>query len=219
MRAAYHTRYTPPMTCATVPESNLCARTHGALHTIMHCIIPSMFKAQQPWALVGSTASVLQGLPDYNPPDIDLATTMEGAYIMEGCIASYGAITRPVSYSVRLPYASYFGIFEVDGVKVEVMGALIIRCIDGVIDLADHWARWSDNVRVREVDGMHIPLVPLEWQLVANIMLGRESRAGDIARYMLAAGYDRRFLSTLLTDQRIGARTIDGVREALRLDD
>ena len=59
-----------------------------------------MFKAQQPWALMGSTASVLQGIDDYTPPDIDLVTTMEGAYIMEGCVGNSGATVRPVSYSV-----------------------------------------------------------------------------------------------------------------------
>jgi hypothetical protein len=207
------------MTCATVPSSGLCEKTHDALITIMRCIIPSMFKAQQPWALVGSTSSVLQGLPGYEPPDIDLATTMEGAYIMEGCIASSGAIVRPVGYSVAAPYASYFGIFDVAGVKVEVMGAMIIRCADGVIDLGDHWARWSDKVRIRAVDGMHLPLVPLEWQLVANAMIGRDERVGPISRYLLETGYDHRYMATLLADERNGARTIARVREVLHIDD
>ncbi|MHB8378192.1 MAG: nucleotidyltransferase family protein [Dehalococcoidia bacterium] len=206
------------MTCATVPASGLCEQTHEALKTMMRCIIPSMFRAQQPWAVVGSTASVLQGLPDYQPPDVDLATTMEGAFIMEGCLAEAGEVIRPLGYSVSAPYASYFGIFRVGGVKVEVMGALIIRCADGVIDLADHFARWSDEVRVREVDGMHIPLAPLEWQLVANALLGRGERVEGLARYLLAAGYDRRLVSELLADERIGARTTARVREALHVD-
>ena len=34
------------------------------------------------------------------------------------------------------------------GVKVEVMGDLIIRCADGMINASDHFARWSDKVRV-----------------------------------------------------------------------
>ncbi|MBF6599280.1 MAG: hypothetical protein IVW36_02080 [Dehalococcoidia bacterium] len=207
------------MTCTTVASSGLCAKTHDALATIMRCIVPAMFKAQQPWAIIGSTSSVLQGLPGYQPPDIDLATTMEGAYIMEGCIAPMGAVVRPVGYSVAAPYSSYFGIFEVGGVKVEVMGAMIIRCADGVIDLADHWARWSDKVRVRRVDGMHLPLVPLEWQLVANAMLGREERIGPISRYLLDNGYDQRLLAVLLADERNGARTIARVREVLRIED
>ena len=205
------------MTCATVPESGLCRRTHDALATIARCIIPSMFKAQEPWSLVGSTASVLQGFPGYDPPDIDLATTMEGAYIMEGCIAASGAVVRPVHYSVRAPYASYFGIFDVAGVKVEVMGALVIRCPDGVIDVSDHWARWSDEVRVRELDDMHIPCVPLEWQIIANALLGRQDRVAALAAYLLDAGFDRQYMRVLMKDGRIGARTVAQVREALQL--
>ena len=54
------------------------------LRVVLHALVEPMFKAQQPWALMGSSASVLQGIPDYTPPDIDLMTTMEGAYIMEG---------------------------------------------------------------------------------------------------------------------------------------
>jgi hypothetical protein len=207
------------MACATVPASGsgLCSASHDALVAIMRCIIPSMFKAQQPWALVGSTASVLQGLPDYQPPDIDLATTMSGAYIMSGCIGGAGGTLRPVSYSVRLPYASHFGIFEVKGVKVEVMGELVIRCNDGVIDLSDHWARWSDEVRVIELDGMHIPVVPLEWQAVANALLGRQDRVDATAAYLREHGFDRAFTLELLADHRLGERTISTVKKALGL--
>lgn len=206
------------MTSIPASTSGLPPRTYGALTTIMRCIVPAMFRAQQPWALVGSTASVLQGLPRYQPPDIDLATTMQGAYIMEGCLSEAGTTARPVRYSVKAPYASYFGIFHVDGVKVEVMGELIIRCVDGVIDLGDHWARWSEHVRLVEVEGMHIPVAPLEWQLVANAMLGRDERVATIAAYLLETGYDRGFIKGLMRDERNGRRTIARVREALHLD-
>ncbi len=202
----------------TVHESGLNERTHNALVAIMRCIIPSMFKAQQPWALVGSTASVLQGFPNYQPPDIDLATTMEGAFVMSRCLGNSGSVVRHIRYSVRPPYSSYFGIFEVQGVKVEVMGDLIIRCVDGVIDMTDHWARWSDTVRVCQIDDLHIPVVPLEWQIIANAMLGRDDRVDAIADYFLTSGYDRAYMDNLFADPRVGARTIARVREALRLD-
>ena len=100
------------------PGSGLYNEIGDALQTILQCIIPSMFKAQQPWALMGSLASVLQGMPRYTPPDIDLVTTKEGAYIMEGCVGMYGATIRPVSLSTAGPYTSHFGIFEVNGIKV-----------------------------------------------------------------------------------------------------
>ena len=99
------------------------------------------------------------------------------------------------------------------------MGALIIRCTDGVIDVSDHWARLSDEVRMREIDGTRIPLVPLEWQLLANTMLGRENRAKDIARHLLRTGYDGELVASLMADERNGARTIAGVREALQIDE
>jgi Aminoglycoside-2''-adenylyltransferase len=207
------------MTSTTsIRDSGLTGTTHDALVAIVRCIIPSMFNAQQPWALVGSTASVLQGFPNYRPPDIDLATTMEGAYVMSRCIGNAGNVIRPVRYSVRPPYSSYFGIFEVLGVKVEVMGDLVIRCADGVIDVSDHWARWSDTVRICQLDDLHIPVVPLEWQIIANAMLGRDDRVDALAAHVLQCGYDREYMANLFADPRIGARTIERVRRALRFD-
>ena len=114
----------------TIPCGNgMTDAVRDALAEVLHAIIPSLFKSQQPWAIMGSTASVLQGIPDYVPPDIDLTTTMEGAYIMEGAIGHLGTMVRQVGFSVREPYSSYFGIFEVRGVKVEVMGDLLIKSV------------------------------------------------------------------------------------------
>jgi hypothetical protein len=191
----------------------------GALVAILRCVITTMFKAQEPWALMGSTASVLQGIDGYRPPDIDLTTTREGAYIMEGCVGNAGATERPVAYSERKPYASYFGIFEVAGVKVEVMGDLVIAVDDGVIDLKDHWSRWSDKVRLVRFEGYSIPVVPLEWQMIANVLLNRPERSGPIAAYLREHGFDRDHMLELLSDERLGARTITCVRKELHLDD
>jgi len=188
-----------------------------ALAAILRCIIPSMFKAQEPWALMGSTASVLQGLDGYTPPDIDLVTSTSGAYIMEGCVGNSGATVRQVSFSRRDPYASHFGIFEVLGVKVEVMGHLVIQCEDGSIHAADHFARWSDKVRLVAFEGFHVPVVPLEWQLVANVLLRRPERSDGIARLLLDRGYDRPYLEALLADDTLGERTIATAREMMEL--
>jgi hypothetical protein len=199
------------------PGCGLTDEMRDAAAAIMHSIIPSMFKAQQPWAVMGSFASVLQGIENYTPPDIDLVTTMEGAYIMESCIGTAGASLRPVALSTGGPYTSHFGIFEVLGVKVEVMGDLVIKCDDGYIDCRDHWSRWSDKVRVLHFEDMHIPVVPLEWQLVANMLLRRPERCEGIAKYLLEHGYDGTYMQDLLSDEHNGLRTIAGVREALGL--
>ena len=190
-------------------------RVRHALLSVVRQVVPAMFKSQQPWALMGSTGSVLQGIDGYAPPDIDLVTTMEGAYIMAGSVAGCGATVRPVSYSISPPYESHFGIFEVDDVKVEVMGDLIIRCKDGTINAAEHFAKWSDKVRVLHFDTYHIPVVRLEWQLVANVLLRRPERSSGIVDLMLSHGYDRSYVDALLSDEHIGARTIATVRKLL----
>ena len=201
-----------------IPGSGLTDALADTLEKVMRSIIPSMFKSQQPWALMGSLASVLQGMPDYSPPDIDLVTTTKGAYVMEGCIGTYGAVIRPVELSTGGPYTSHFGIFEVDGVKVEVMGDLIIQCDDGALHTEDHWSKWSEKVRVLHFRDVHIPVVPLEWQIVANALLRRPERVSGCARQLLAAGYDRDYLETLLNDHAYGERTIQMVREALHIE-
>jgi hypothetical protein len=202
----------------TVPVGNgMSAAIHDALAAVLRTVIPAMFKAQQPWALMGSTASVLQGIDDYVPPDIDLVTTMEGAYIMEGCVAMCGATVRPVSFSTSERYASHFGIFEVDHTKVEVMGDLVIAVPDGHINATDHFARWSDKVRVLHFEGSHIPVVPLEWQLAANALLGRSERSQPIADYLLSHGHDAAYLEAILSDKSYGNRTLGAVRELMHL--
>ena len=193
-------------------------RVRNALYSVVRQVVPAMFKSQQPWALMGSTCSVLQGIDGYTPPDIDLVTTMQGAYTMQGAMAGCGATVRPVSWSVSPPYESHFGIFEVDDVKVEVMGDLVIRCDDGLIDAAEHFARWSDKVRVLHFEGYHIPVVRLEWQLVANVLLRRPERSIGIVELLLRTGYDREYVDALLADRQIGERTIATVRRMLQLD-
>ena len=123
------------------------------------------------------------------------------------------------SYSESDRYASHFGIFEVLDVKVEVMGDLVIRVADGHIDATEHFARWSDKVRLLHFERHHIPVVPLEWQLVANVLLSRPERSTGIADYLLEHGFDRAYLDALLADEAHGERTIATVREMMHLDD
>jgi hypothetical protein len=200
------------------PGNGLTERVADALETVMQAIIPSMFKSQQPWALMGSLASVLQGMPDYVPPDIDLVTTTKGAYVMEGAIGTLGTTVRPVSLSTGGPYTSHFGIFEVNDVKVEVMGDLIIQCADGSLRAEDHWSKWSERVRVLHYRSLHIPVIPLEWQVVANAMLQRPERVAGCAKQLLSAGYNHAYLDDIMQDQAYGERTLQVVREALHLE-
>jgi len=201
-----------------LPGDGLTDQVRFAAVQLLRCVVPAMFKAQQPWALIGSLASVLQGLNGYTPPDIDLATSMEGAYTMQGAISPQAVTIRPVQFSSSGPYTSHFGIFESYFVKCEIMGNLVIQLPDGHISVAEHFARWSDKVRILHFDGMHVPVAPLEWQLVANVLLGRLERIEGISRHLLEHGFDRPYVEDLLMDGALGERTIAGTRKALQLD-
>jgi hypothetical protein len=200
------------------PGTGLTAPVREAALVVLRAVIPGMFHSQQPWALMGSLASVLQGIPDYEPPDIDLATTVDGAYVMQERIMTVGSTLRPLALSSSGPYTSHFGIFDVGGVKVEVMGDLVIRCEDGAVELSDHWSRWSDKVRVLHFEDIHVPVIPLEWQIVANALLRRPERVDSIATFLARHGYDARYLDTILSDRKYGERTLSIVREALHLE-
>jgi hypothetical protein len=64
---------------------------------------------------------------------------------------------------------------------------------------------------------MHVPVIPLEWQLVANTLLERPERSDGIARFLHEGGFDRPYLVALLEDHQLGARTIDNVRRVMGL--
>lgn len=197
------------------PGDGLTDEVCDAVIVAVRAVTPAMFKAQEPWALMGSTASVLQGLDGYSPPDIDIVTTTVGAYIMSGAVAGWGATIRPVSFGATAPYSGHFGVFEVRGVKVDIMGDLLMRVDDGEINTLDHFSRWSDKVRILHFEGLHIPVVPLEWQLLANVLLDRPERYERIAAHLAASGYDQAYMDLLLSDPACGARTIKRARELL----
>jgi D-hexose-6-phosphate mutarotase len=69
------------------------------------------------WA--GSLSLALQGI-DVEPHDIDLLTDRQGAYRINAMLKKYEK--KRVGYSETEKLSSYFGVFEIQGVKVEVMG-------------------------------------------------------------------------------------------------
>ena len=102
-------------------------------------------------------------------------------------------------------------------VRAYVMGDLEIHVADAHLVATDHWSRWSERVRILHFREKHIPVVPLEWQLVANAMLNRPERVSGISEYLLAHGYDAAYVDELLADQQYGERTIRMAREARKL--
>ncbi len=124
------------------------------------------------WALTGSTAFALQGLP-FTPDDIDIQTTATGAYAIEQLFKR--AIVKPVRYSETPRIRSHFGALEIAGVKVEIMGDIQTRANDK--------GTWSDIPNIASLrvyitqQALQIPVLPLVYEYEAYLRLGRYDKA------------------------------------------
>lgn len=129
------------------------------------------------WALTGSTSFALQGVP-VTPNDVDVQTTADGAYEVADAFAD--RVVDPVSFSESEAIRSHFGALELDGVRVEVMGAVQKRRPDGTweppVDVADHRT-------VVDAGGVSVPALSLRYEANAYERLGRSERAALLADY------------------------------------
>jgi hypothetical protein len=136
----------------------------------------------QPWVITGSLGMALQGVPlDVN--DIDIQTDQAGAYEIERCLIVY--VVQPVRYLASERIRSYLGQLDVDGVKVEIMGAIQKKLDD---------QGWEDPVEVERyrhwiaLDGMRVPVLSLEYEQQAYLRLGRIEKAELLGKWRLQLG-------------------------------
>ena len=130
------------------------------------------------WVITGSLGFALQGL-DFEVNDIDLQTDAFGAYDVEKVFAEN--IVRSVRFSRSDKIASHWGELNIDGVKVEIMGALQKKFPDG------SWESPVDVERYREFitfEGMVLPVLSLAYEEHAYRTLGRIERANQIKEWL-----------------------------------
>ncbi len=130
------------------------------------------------WALTGSTSFNLQGI-NININDIDVQTDKNSAYKFEKIFRKY--VIKPVKYSLTDKIRSHFGIFEIRGVKVEVMGDIQKRLPD------DKWEKNKDLKNIIDFvnfEGYNIPVLNLAYEEKAYRILGRIERADLIKKHL-----------------------------------
>ena len=131
-----------------------------------------------PWVITGSFGMVLQGM-DMKVHDIDLQTDRRGAYEIEMRFSEY--VITPVRYRLSEWIRSHLGKLEIEGIKVEIMGAIQKR-------IDEHM--WEEIVRVEdyrkwvEIEGMQIPVLSLEYEYQAYVKLGRVERGSQIRSWL-----------------------------------
>lgn len=136
-------------------------------------------KIESVWAITGSFSFALKGM-ELEVNDIDLQTDSAGAYEIESALSD--KIIRRVEFSRSNKIASHWGELNIDGVKVEIMGALRKKLPDGT------WESPVDVERYREFitfEEMVLPVLPLFYEEQAYRTLGRIERADQIKEWLI----------------------------------
>ena len=131
-----------------------------------------------PWVVTGSFGMALQGI-SLEIHDIDIQTDKYGAYRFENCFDDF--VVQPVRYLESERIRSFFGILEIDGIKVEIMGD-IQKLLDRQI--------WEEPIEIEghrryiEADGMLFPVLSLEYEYQAYLKLGRVEKAEMLRNWL-----------------------------------
>lgn len=130
------------------------------------------------WVVTGSLGMALQGV-DVEVHDIDLQTDKDGAYEIESRFSEF--VVKPVRDSVAERIRSHFGLLEIDGIKVEIMGEVRKRMEDQTweepVDVPRH-RRWV------EMEKMRVPVLSLEYECDAYLKLGRSEKADMLRKWL-----------------------------------
>lgn len=129
------------------------------------------------WALTGSTSFALQGVP-VDPDDVDVQTNVGDAATVAECFPD--CVVDPVAFSEGEGIRSEFGVLDIEGVRVEVMGG-VQRWEDG------RWSAPTDVTEHREFVSLHgtsVPVLSLGYEVEAYDALGRDDRATLLAEYV-----------------------------------
>jgi len=130
------------------------------------------------WVLTGSVGFALQGMP-VEIHDIDIQTDKVGAYEIESLFSE--SIVKKVDFSSTEKVRSHFGTLMIDGIKVEIMGDIQKRSENGEweqpVDLQKH-------KQFVDIEGMHIPVLSLEYEYQAYVKLGRKEKAEMLKQWL-----------------------------------
>lgn len=119
------------------------------------------------YKIVGSTCLALHGVP-LTPGDINVETDAASAYRIQTLWPD--AVVAPVMLCTSATYRSHLGHLSIDGITVEIMGAMERPDGNGWVSTAA-----STETRV-ELDGVPVPVAWLEEEALAYVRHGRLER-------------------------------------------
>lgn len=162
------------------------------------------------WVIGGSTASLLQGMR-IKPGDIDILTSEKGAFQIEKRLNEY--VKRRIEYKETNKYKSYFGIFNIKDINVEICGELYL-IYHGLS--FPYYPPFLLEKRIF-INRKKIRVVSLENQLWINLIEKREERAKHIAHYLKKVGFDKKYIKKIILNPNIPEEIKSRVRFLLGL--
>ncbi len=111
--------------------------------------------------------------------DIDILTDRIWAEKLDKLLQSF--VVKPLQYSWTEKYRSYFGIYKIDGIQVEIMGEMQYRLRD------NSWStpNQSHEVQIFEYENMSLPVLSLQQEFQEYENMGREDKAKKIQERLL----------------------------------
>ncbi len=126
------------------------------------------------WFLSGSTSLALQGVSVSINNDIDILTSKKGSKMFDELLSEF--CIKKSEYSSTDKYKSHFGIYNIDGVTIEVMGKFQHKLRNG------DWSTPSQNnkTHIFDFEKMSLPLLTLEQELEEYKNMGRYDKVEKI---------------------------------------
>ncbi|WP_282935640.1 hypothetical protein [Paenibacillus sp. RC67] len=142
---------------------------------------------EQPWLVGGSCGLLMQGVPIAEAPkDLDLYADPAGAKEIHGILAEY-AIDEQVEDRSPI-YYSLLSHYSINGIKVELVGGFQVTMRDSIykVNAALLYDRYAMKYSLNAGEGYApIKLMPLEHELIFNLLRERPDRYEAIAKVML----------------------------------
>lgn len=129
------------------------------------------------WILTGSTALAMRGV-DIQTNDIDILTNRKDVKSIDKILNNY-RIQYP-DLSETNNYRSYYGIYEIDGIKIDLMGDFQYKLKNS------KWSDTNQNNKIEFVDfhGMPLPMLTLQQELKEYENTDRQDTVLKIKEYL-----------------------------------
>ena len=164
-----------------------------------------------PWALIGSTALRLQGLPT-DSPNLEF---MASSDVVEA-LASMLGIEPDWDRGQHL--AATRLQFMRHGVPVFVFAEPVFHGRYDSLRPIEIPSLWDARVRSQS-DGGRVPCTPPEWELLLGVILEAHDRVELIRHHLRSHGFDSRLIVRLLREGRVDRETEEAVWSVLERDD